>query len=541
MRRPGHSLPPKGFSMQKTIFRRYLIITMAIVVLSFVMLGSVITLFFAKYWQEEKKQLLVQSASVVAQIASYSFEPAEPDFKNTITPNLNNLLNTKLTPIQTDVFITDLEGNIIKEKPSPTDRHLKNTVQADIISQIAEGGTYEGHRTLGGLYEENHLSVGVPIRIEDRDGNFHIAGAVFATTSASFLDNFQQDILEIFMVASLLALTVTFCVVSFFAYSLVKPLQQMNAVVKKFGDSDFSVRVPVNSQDEIGQLAVSFNNMADSISSSESMRRSFIANVSHELKTPMTTIAGFIDGILDHTIAEDQRDKYLHVVSDEVKRLSRLVKSMLDLSRIDSGEMKIHPYQFDLHHMVFQALLTFERSIEEKEITIEGLENSGHISVMGDQDLLHQVVYNLIENAVKFTNKGGTISFVIIDGIDRTSVAIENTGPGIDPEELSLIFDRFYKTDKSRSQDKNGMGLGLYIVRTIIRLHGGDITVRSQVNKYCRFEFYIPKRKPDPQLRQKENLSKEIYHTGEIPVEVYDAQIIEETNPAENPSRDSEE
>lgn len=526
--------------MQKTIFRRYLAITMAIVVLSFVMLGSVITLFFAKYWQEEKKQFLTQSAEVVAQFAVTFYEPGDLDVDNIFSNNLNNFLNTKLTPIQTDIFITDLEGNIIREKTSPADRHLKSVVQPDVMGQIAGGGIFEGHRTLGGLYEENHLSVGIPIKIQDAAGNTAIVGAVFATTSASFLDNFQQEILEIFLVASLLALTVTFCVVSFFAYSLVKPLQQMNVVVKKFGDGDYSVRVPVNSHDEIGQLATSFNNMANSISSSDGMRRSFIANVSHELKTPMTTIAGFIDGILDHTIADDQRDKYLQVVSSEVKRLSRLVKSMLDLSRIDSGELKIHAHNFDLTHMVFQALLTFERSIEEKNITIDGLERLGHIPVFGDQDLLHQVVYNLIENAVKFTNTGGTITFTIIDGIDRTSVAIENTGPGIEPEELPLIFDRFYKTDKSRSQDKNGMGLGLYIVRTIIRLHGGDIAVRSQVNRYCRFEFYIPKRKQEPQLRQKDSGNKELYHTGEVPVEVYDAQIIEDKS-TDDSSKDSEE
>lgn len=520
--------------MQKTIFRRYLSITMAIVVLSFVMLGSVITLFFARYWREEKKQLLTQNARYVAEEVANA-----PESESGIL--LSHLLKWRLTPsIQADIFITDKDGSIQVENDPQANLHQARQVPPEVMEAITTNGIYEGSGKLGNLFGDNYLTVGVPLVMKSAEGNPVVVGAVFASSRASFMDSFQREILEIFLVASLLALTVTFCVVSFFAYSLVKPLLQMNGVVRKFGEGDFSVRVPVNAQDEIGQLALSFNNMANSISSSEGMRRSFIANVSHELKTPMTTIAGFIDGILDSTIAPEQRDKYLKIVSDEIKRLSRLVKSMLDLSRIDSGEMRIHPKNFDLNHLVFQALLTFERSIEEKDITILGLEGGGNTAVFGDPDLFHQVMYNLIENAVKFTNRGGTITFTVIDSIDRTSVAIENTGPGIDPEELPLIFDRFYKTDKSRSQDKNGMGLGLYIVRTIIRLHGGDIAVRSSVNKYCRFEFYIPKRKQEPQLKKKDGGGKESTHTGELPIAVYDAQILE-NHPVQKPPKDAEE
>ena len=262
------------------------------------------------------------------------------------------------------------------------------------------------------------------------------------------------------------------------------------------------MRVPVTSSDELGQLAVSFNNMANSLSNSEGTRRSFIANVSHELKTPMTTIAGFIDGILDGTIPKEQESKYLHIVSDEVKRLSRLVKSCLDLLRHDMGRVGVlHPSRFDITNTVVTTLLTFEQKIDEKQIEIRGLEDAAPQEVWGDQDLLHQVVYNLIENAVKFTNEGGYIAVQVSDSIDRTTVVIENSGPGIAPEDLPMIFERFYKTDKSRSRDKNGMGLGLYLVRTILKFHGGDIAVSSAVGQFCRFEFYIPKPQEAPKLK----------------------------------------
>ena len=337
-----------------------------------------------------------------------------------------------------------------------------------------------------------------------------------------------------FLIAAAAAFILAFVVVGLFSYRLVKPLRQMSAAAKSFGDGDFSIRVPVTSNDEIGQLATAFNNMADSLSGSESMNRSFVANVSHELKTPMTTIAGFIDGILDGTIPPERQSHYLHIVSDEVKRLSRLVRTMLNLSRIDNGELKLRPNDFDISETVLSTVLTFEKSIDEKKINIRGLDTLQPMQVHGDEDLLHQVVYNLVENAVKFTNTEGYISFNVSDSIDRIVVTIENSGSGIQSDELPLVFEKFYKTDKSRSQDKNGMGLGLYLVRTIIKLHGGDISVSSVVNEYTRFSFYIPKPQEPPKLK---------YNTGSIPVTVpvEDAVISERPKKEHHGHKDNKE
>ena len=317
-----------------------------------------------------------------------------------------------------------------------------------------------------------------------------------------------------FLIAAAAAFILAFVVVGLFSYRLVKPLRQMSAAAKSFGDGDFSIRVPVTSNDEIGQLATAFNNMADSLSGSESMNRSFVANVSHELKTPMTTIAGFIDGILDGTIPPERQSHYLHIVSDEVKRLSRLVRTMLNLSRIDNGELKLRPNDFDISETVLSTVLTFEKSIDEKKIDIRGLDTLQPMQVHGDEDLLHQVVYNLVENAVKFTNTEGYISFNVSDSIDRIVVTIENSGSGIQSDELPRVFEKFYKTDKSRSQDKNGMGLGLYLVRTIIKLHGGDISVSSVVNEYTRFSFYIPEVEVQYRLHPGHRAGRRCRHLG---------------------------
>ena len=483
--------------MQKSIFRRYLSISMSIVILSFAMLGSVMMLFFSSYWRNEKKELLTQNAMAIAHVAEKYFAADGQPFFDQNGEVLRGFAASFAHSSEADLFITDLNGQVLMGNIGGQD--VSRPLQAPLTAvKAASAGLFERVDTFGDIYTTAHYVVGVPVQTT-QEGD--CAAVVFAAASVRSIRAFRIEVLKIFLIASAAALAVTFCLVGLFAYRQVRPLRQMSAAARQFGAGDFSVRVPVESNDELGQLAQPFNHMANSLSISEGTRRSFIANVSHELKTPMTTIAGFIDGILDGTIPPAEQEKYLTIVSSEVKRLSRLVRSMLDLSRIDNGEMQLHPKSFDLTATVVSTLLTFEKSIEEKNIDVRGLEDARPEIVSGDQDLLHQVVYNLLENAVKFTDPGGYIQIQISGGIDRTTVIIENSGAGISPEELPHIFERFYKTDKSRSQDKNGMGLGLYIVQTILKLHGGDISVRSQVGSFCRFEFYLPKPQEAPRLK----------------------------------------
>ena len=335
--------------------------------------------------------------------------------------------------------------------------------------------------------------MGVPVQGVTESGIEPI-GTVFVTSSASHYTEYVVTIVKIFCSAGIVIFALIFSFVGVFSYQLTKPLVQMAKAAKAFGNGDFSIRVKANGNDEIGELARAFNTMADSLAASEGMRRSFIANVSHELKTPMTTIAGFIDGILDGTIPRERENYYLNIVTVEVKRLSRLVTSMLALSRIDSGELKMVKRKFNISETVLTTFLTFEQKIEERRIEIRGLEDNPPLYIEGDSDMIHQVVYNLVENATKFTNVGGRIDVDIEDKNSDVWVSITNTGPGIPPEQIGYIFDRFYKTDKSRSVDKNGMGLGLYIVKTIIRLHEGEISAESEEGKYTRFKFRLPKK-----------------------------------------------
>ena len=207
----------------------------------------------------------------------------------------------------------------------------------------------------------------------------------------------------------------------------------------------------------------------------------------------MTSIAGFIDGILDGTIPNNKQDYYLEIVSTEIRRLSRLVVSMLNMSKIESGDLEMKPSNYDITDQIIHILLTFEQKIENKSIEIRGLDALRPTYIVADPDMIYQAVYNLFDNAVKFTNNGGYIEVKLTEHNTDIEVSIKNSGTGIKAEELSHVFERFYKVDKSRSLDSKGAGLGLYIVKLMIEMHGGRVVAKSDNVETAEFSFNLPK------------------------------------------------
>lgn len=467
-------------------------LSLCIVLISFLILGFMMIVFVSQYSISNKRSNFYTTSVNVAQTISQRLKVYNDEiryFDNMDKAFIQAAMQAQGETLEAEIFITDNLGRTILCTHSESEcEHLMKDVSEDIMEFIRSSGGYEENDKLGGIYEEKHMTVATPIKAVDGA----TVGAVFVSARSSAFSSLLSSVMEIFILAAIATFALVFCVVSYFTYSMVKPLRQMADVAKSIGDGDFSKRVVIKTEDETGQLGAAINQMADSLAASEGTRRSFIANVSHELKTPMTTIAGFIDGIIDGTIPPENQKKYLKIVSDETKRLSRLVTTMLSLSRIDSGKLVLNKTRFDLAQTIIDTLLTFEQKIETKELEIQGLDKMEATFVDGDPDMIHQVVYNLLENAVKFTPQNGYIKVEMTRQPGMICCSIENSGQGIEPQDLPLVFERFYKTDKSRSQDKNGMGLGLYIVKTIMKTHGGDIVVRSIPNQFCCFEFFLP-------------------------------------------------
>lgn len=263
---------------------------------------------------------------------------------------------------------------------------------------------------------------------------------------------------------------------------LAKPLDEMAVAARKFAHGDWSARVPLDDRtDEIGALISAFNAMADSLERSEVQRREFIANVSHELKTPMTAIAGFADGILDGTIPPEAQKKYLATISAETKRLNRLVRDMLEMSRSqDSATDPVKRKDFDISELLVQTLLNFETRANEKHLDVDLQLPEERMMVNANPDAITQVVYNLLDNAVKFASPNSMLTLALWKQNGLAYVSVKNHGETIPPEELSLIFGRFHKTDRSRSRDRDGVGLGLYLVKSILNSHDQDIAVTSR-------------------------------------------------------------
>ena len=487
---------------QETLFRKSLSISLAIVLASFFLLGTVMLVFVSSFWQNEKSVLLQTNAQNIAELMENQDDILGSGNEKI---GLQMLTETFAANIEADIFVTDVSGTCLAGAYESSGLTERFTVDPWIMNSVLKNGEYRGNGTLSGVYKENYMIIGCAV---ERDGQ--VTGAVFATASLAALNSYRVEILRMFLWAAIAAFAIAFFAAWGFSFRMVQPLRKMAAAARSFGEGDFSVRVEESGQDEIGELAVAFNAMATSLADSECANRSFIANVSHELKTPMTTSSGFIDGILDGTIPPDQEKKYLRIVSSETKRLSRLVRTMLDLSRIDNGELHLRMRRFDLTNTMLNALLSFEQRIEEKNLQILGLENAESLYVDGDPDMIHQVLYNLIENAVKFTPDGGYIALKMEKQPGKTYMSIRNSGPGIAPDEVEMVFDRFYKTDRSRNKDKTGMGLGLYIVRTIIRQHGGEITASSIPGDYTEFSFFLPDKQEEKKNEVAPRLKKPI-------------------------------
>ncbi|MEG2204078.1 MAG: HAMP domain-containing sensor histidine kinase, partial [Oscillospiraceae bacterium] len=390
---------------------------------------------------------------------------------------------------ESDVFLVNTEGKTILCSDTGGCRHT-NYVLSKAVMDAALGSGFSDVTKLGPIYDQPYYTVGVPVTAGGA-----VVGAVFAASTASSMSRFLQEVLKMFLLGAAVFLVIAFLIIYFSTEALVRPLRAMLRATDSFAKGDFSVRVTVEGDEEVEQLARAFNNMADSLAVQESTGRSFIANVSHELRTPMTTIGGFIDGMLDGTIPDEKYHYYLGIVSNEVKRLSRMVVSMLNISRIEAGEMPLHLQTVDIHEIVCRTVLGFEQQIEEKKVEVRGLD-AEKTFVEADPDLTHQVVYNLIENAVKFTPNGGYLEVSYESDGKMVSIGIKNSGDGIPKEEIPRLFDRFYKSDRSRSMNVRGVGLGLHIVKSLVHLQGGNITVRSAEGEYAQFVFTLPVDQP---------------------------------------------
>ncbi len=470
----------------KSSFSRSFTTAATILLLALVILGTSFQLQVNHYMEGSTLSGLQQDAGVISNLAAaYSI-----DGQMTSRDFLLNLdIASKVT--DADVIICDRNGFIILCSDALTGcEHQGLQLNQDYLQKVIRNGGDNATGVIKGLYTDQRYVVAAPIA-SGKD----VSGIVIVSTPTAATRAIMNRISNIFLTAAVFVVLISVFAVSAFARRESRPLRQMAKIANAFGHGNLEARVKVEEDysEEMEDLAIAFNNMAISLQKSEYQRQEFVANVSHELKTPMTTISGYVDGLLDGTIPETRRDYYLQIVSDETKRLSRLVRSMLDISQLQKEEgipeeKKMH---FDLEECLGSVLITFEKKINDKRLEVDVDMPEHPVYTIANRDYVTQVIYNLIDNAVKFCPEGKTLGLKIREGNNKAYISISNEGDTIPPEELPLVFDRFHKLDKSRSQNRDGWGLGLYIVKTIVCSHGENISVSSKDGK-TEFTFTMP-------------------------------------------------
>lgn len=467
--------------MRRGLYSKMVATLTLIIAISFIVIATILSFWFEGYYFEQKKKQLVNAAAIIETYAIARFD------NNITSDRFSDLLNETSKYFNTDILLIDNYGYVYevssdKMKDLKYRQILTKELEELRLNRVIEkSGAYKS--TFG---EPVHTYI-VPIR-----SNGMFKGAIMMNTNINEIREPLRKVYEIIWLCAIFAIFIS----SFIIYHLsqkiiVRPLAQINYVAGKIAKGEVDKRVHVeDADDEIGELAQSFNSMADALEEVEKNRREFISNVSHEVRSPITSIKGFIGGILDGVIPRDKEDYYLHIAYDEIQRLTRLVNDLLDLSAIEAGRFSMRIEELNINEIIRLTVLNFEPKINEKRLNVDVCFKEDSLYVAADRDRIIQVVTNLVDNAIKYVSDGGTVKVCTRAKGDKAYVSVFNDGPAIPKEDVKRIWDRFYKADKSRTS-KMSTGLGLPIVRNILSQLGEDIWLDNKEGEGVTFTFTL--------------------------------------------------
>lgn len=464
---------------RNSLYRKLFTFVMAIFIISSVLLGTLVFSFLGNYFNEKEEKKLKEIAEEVVDITVVLANAHASGA--TFSASVNGV--AKATG--TEVFVVDDKGNVVTSSVNGYEIVLKEKFTKGMLEGKSE--VFRGE--VNGKNKINMLAVSLPVKY-----NGKVVGGVLVSIPVPEIAKARGEVFRYFFWGILAATVFVAVMIYFLAKKITNPILKLNDAAKAISKGNFKKRVEleeIEEFEEINELCETFNEMSVSIQEFENTRNSFVANISHDLRTPMTTITGFVQGILDGTIPEEKHEWYLSIVLDESKRLSRIVNDLLDISKLEQGSFNIEFKDFDINELTRLNVIKFEKKITDKNIQLTVEFEKDSTIVNADKDAISRVLTNLLDNAIKFTNENGFIDIRVGTKNEKAYVSVQNSGLGIAEEELRHIFDRFYKTDKSRSLDKNGAGLGLYIVKNIISAHGERIWAESQKGEYARFSFTL--------------------------------------------------
>ncbi|HPT78824.1 MAG TPA: HAMP domain-containing sensor histidine kinase [Candidatus Atribacteria bacterium] len=467
--------------MFRSLYVKLMVTYSIILIATLIVLGLLLSSFFQNSILDKRKQELEREGNALApyfEFFSYGLidvKTLEGQFKV-----IDRFLNVS-------IWMTDTTGLIYYVYPESEAMIWRNhRLNDEVLKPVLDGETLTLTGNFGDRFSIPVLTVGMPIRLNNR-----IIGTIFMHSPVQEVNRTLRDTYRSIWRSAFFSSILSMLLLYYVSRRISKPLTEMNTISREIASGNFKRRVKVTTEDEVGQLGVNFNAMADSLESLEQMRRSFVANVSHELRSPLTSMKGYIQGILDKTIKPEEQDKYLRVVLDETERMNRLINGLLDLAQVESGQFSIDIKVFDINEKIRRILIAHEERISESNMEVEVKFGEDVLSVEADPDRIQQVVINLLDNAIKFNRPGGTISIETWRHKELAFVRIADQGQGIPKEEIAHIWEPFYQVDKSRSSRKVGTGLGLSIVKKIIDAHSQQIWVNSTPGAGTAFVFSL--------------------------------------------------
>ena len=464
--------------MHKSIFGRMFWTYAIILLVVFSTIAAAMSVFFTRYNTRKQIETMVSVAHTVEYWAGI-LQIEQTDARSAYA--FSQILYSWSKFTLSDITVVGREGEVFDSTAGV------RSVPDGLMDCVTNNETTVHRSDYNGFYRTRVISVGFPMTYKD-----NVIGAVFF---AKHMDDVRRTVMELivmFIFSCSFAMLFAFILVYIQAKKITAPIININKAAQKIAAGNFGERVEVTSHDEIGQLASTFNFMASSIEKSEKHRQSFISDVSHELRTPMTSISGFVQGMLDGTIPDDKRDDYLQIVLDESTRLTKLVNDMLEMSKMSSDEFKLDITPFDINELICKCLISLESRIDAKRIEVNVDFRPDRLITLGDKYQIQRVLLNLLDNAIKFCHEGTEIQINTWIAGGKAHVSVSDTGDLLTDSEMKSLFDRFFKTDKSRNKDRSGAGLGLSLVRNIIRLHKQTIDVsckpledgKSGITKY---------------------------------------------------------
>lgn len=468
--------------MKRGLFSKLVVVFTVIISLSFVMTFAFLSYWFQNYYFNQRKSEVIRESEFIKErtIEYLDGNISSSEISNTIT-YIGNYLSA-------DIWLVDNYGyvySVSKSQHKDLVATSKQIITSD-LKELRENKTVDRTGNYSNMFVSPVHTFEVPIFSK---GSFK--GAIMIHTSISELNSALKRVYQIIWISAISAIIVSCIVIYYLSQKIIiRPLEKINYVADKISKGEVEKRVYISSNDEIGVLADSFNSMADSLQEVEKNRREFISNVSHEIRSPITSVKGFIGGILDGVIPPQKQNYYLSLAYSEVQRLTRLVNDLLDLSSIEAGQFKLRIDKVDINEVVRLCVIKLEQQINNKKLKVDVRMEDDKLYVAADKDRIIQVVTNLIDNAVKYVVPGGNIKIDTKTKGTKAIVSVFNDGEGINENDLNHIWDRFYKGDKSRTS-KVSTGLGLPIVRSILTQLGEDIWARNKEGGGVEFTFTL--------------------------------------------------